>query len=202
MCAELTAGGYACHPPVFLRGMVFDSASNAAIEGSEVLAFDDQATAVTDVAITDAAGNYELDVPVPRDDNGAPVADYVVTLRASAADYQTFPGGLRTALPIASAEAMEVEGGWAIQSALTDIALIALPAGERGRPSISGHVLAGDQSAACSWLPKAPTAGSAPCPTGPGATRSSTCRTATLRSAAYAAGVQLTPQDVTVSGGR
>lgn len=146
VCAELADGGHACHPPVLLRGMVFDSMSEGAIEGALVLAFDDQATAVTDVATTDVGGFYELDVPIPRDGSGAPVGDYIITLRASAADYQTFPGGIRTALPIASSEAGSSDAGWVIESALTDIALIALPAPERGQSTISGQVLAGDLS--------------------------------------------------------
>ncbi len=147
VCAELSAGGYACHPPVLMRGMVFDSETEGGIEGAEVLALDDRATAVTDVAITDAAGIYELEVPVPRDASGVPEMDFIFTLRASAADYQTFPGGIRTALPIASSEASSNTEGWVIESTLTDIALIALPDDQQGLPSISGHVLAGDASA-------------------------------------------------------
>ncbi|MCA9662686.1 MAG: carboxypeptidase regulatory-like domain-containing protein, partial [Myxococcales bacterium] len=89
---------------------------------------------------------YILEVPVPRDSEGTPVPDTRFTLRASAADYQTFPGGLRTALPIASSEAEKLDDGWNIQTAITDIALIGVPIDQQGLPSVSGHVLAGDQS--------------------------------------------------------
>ncbi|WP_437274405.1 hypothetical protein WME90_24465 [Sorangium sp. So ce375] len=145
-CAELVAGGHACYPPVLAQGNVFDSESTSGIEGALVLALDDQATAITDVTTTDAAGNYVLEVPVPRTENGAPIEDVIFTLRASAQDYQPFPGGLRTALPIASSEATSGEDGWTIATALTDIALIALPEDQRGLPSISGSVRADEQS--------------------------------------------------------
>ncbi|XYI02163.1 hypothetical protein ACMHYB_21250 [Sorangium sp. So ce1128] len=145
-CAELVAGGHACYPPVLAKGSVFDSESTSGIEGALVLALDDQATAITDVTTTDAAGNYVLEVPVPRTEDGTPIEDVIFTLRASAQDYQPFPGGLRTALPIASSEATSGDDGWGIETALTDIALIALPDDQRGLPSISGSVLADKQS--------------------------------------------------------
>ncbi len=145
-CAELAAGGHACYPPVLAKGMVFDADTTAGVAGAHVLALDDQATAITDVALTDEAGNYVLDVPVPRNADGSPIQDVIFTLRASAKDYQTFPGGLRTALPIASSEAAPGPGGWIIESALVDIALIPVPADQKGLPSISGSVLAEAES--------------------------------------------------------
>ncbi|WP_437680924.1 hypothetical protein [Sorangium sp. So ce131] len=145
-CAELVAGGHACYPPVLAKGKVFDSGTTAGVEGARVLALDDQASALTDVTITDAAGSYVLEVPVPRAEDGAPIEDLVFTLRASAQDYQPFPGGLRTALPIASSEATSGDEGWSIETTLTDIALIALPEEQRGLPSISGTVLASGSS--------------------------------------------------------
>ena len=136
-CAEVTAG-YKCFPPVLLKGRVFDSATDAGIPDGHVIALDEVATAVTDVAITDMAGNYQLEVPVLRDDMGIPVKNRAFTLRADAQGYQTFPGGLRTALPISTGEAKLVNKVYEIKAALTDIALIALPADQQGLPSISG----------------------------------------------------------------
>jgi hypothetical protein len=147
VCAELVAGGHACYPPVFARGMVFDAASEAAIAGAHVLALDDQATAITGIAISGPDGNYELQVPIPRKEDGAPTDEFAFTLRASAQDYQTFPGGLRTSLPISAGEAASVEKGWDIDVTLTDIALIALPADEKGQASISGKVLSAEGAA-------------------------------------------------------
>lgn len=146
VCAEMVAGGFACYPPVLVRGMVFDSGTTTGVEAAHVLALDDHATAITDVAITDVAGDYLLDVPVQRDEDGSPNPEVIFTLRASARDYQTFPGGLRTALPIKASEAVAGEKGWTIETTLTDIALIKLPADQLGRPSISGEVLADDES--------------------------------------------------------
>src|SRR5262245_15893880 len=45
-CAELQAGGFACYPPVLIKGMVFDSSTTAGIADAQVLALDDLATAV------------------------------------------------------------------------------------------------------------------------------------------------------------
>ncbi len=145
VCAELEQGGYQCHQPLLLTGMVFDATDEAAIEGAHVLALDDQATAVTDVAVSAADGSYELSLAVPRDADGSPVAA-IFTLRSSAQDYQTFPSGLRTALPISTADAGTEDNGWVIQSAVTDIALLPLPEEEQGLMSIAGAVVAGDSS--------------------------------------------------------
>jgi len=145
-CAEMSAGGNKCYPPVLLKGMVFDSQTKGAVKDAQVMALDDQGASVSDVAVTNAEGNYLLAVPVARQDDGTPIANVAFTLRASAADYQTFPGGLRTALPILSSEAKSLDDGWNIQSTLTDIALIGLPMDQKGLPSISGKVVADDMS--------------------------------------------------------
>ena len=201
VCAELLAGGYACYQPVLLKGMVFDATTDAAIEGAHVLALDDLGTAVTDVAVTDVAGNYVLDMPVPRQADGAPSADLDFTLRASAADYQTFPGGLRTALPISTSEAGSAEDGWNIDTTLTDIALIPLPTEEQGRASISGTVVADEGAAGV--LVVAEDAGgsgvSAVSDLAGGYTIFNVPDGAHTVSG-YAAGIQLVPVDVTVAG--
>jgi hypothetical protein len=143
-CAELQAGGHACYAPVMVTGKVFDAQTSAAIEGANVIALDAQGTAITDVGVSDASGNYTLDLPVPREADGAPVADMIFTLRASGSGYQTFPSGLRTALPIKTSEAKAAETpkGWTVQTTLTDVALLALPKEQQGLPSIAGSVVA------------------------------------------------------------
>lgn len=147
VCAEKQSGGFACYPPVIVAGRVFDAVSDAGIADAQVLGLDDTATAITDVAISGTDGAYRLGLPVVRNDDGSPI-DVIFTLRASAQDYQTFPSGLRTSLPIQTGgAAQDMNGDWVIQLPLTDIALIPLPAGEKGRPSISGTVLADDRSA-------------------------------------------------------
>jgi len=200
-CAEHEGGQTMCRLPVNIKGMVFDAATDAGIKAAQIVALDDRATAVTDVAESDAAGNYVLDVPVPRTADGTPITTYIVTLRASARDYQTFPGGIRTALPIRTDAPEKTDTGWVIDNALTDIALIGLPTDQRGRPSISGTVKAGDQSAgvlvvAETGAPGAPAGVSDRggvytvfnVPNGP------------VKVRGYAADVQLTPVDTTVAG--
>lgn len=146
-CAEHESGEYLCRLPVNIKGKVFDAETAAGIKAAQIVALDEQSTALTDVAESDETGNYILDLPVLRMADGTPVTTDIVTLRASARDYQTFPGGLRTALPIHASEMQKTDTGWVIQSALTDIGLIGLPADQRGHASISGTVKAGDMSA-------------------------------------------------------
>jgi len=141
-CAEMQTGDFACYPPVLVKGMVFDSETKSPIVEALVMALDDQGSAASDVAKTDEKGNYVIEVPVPRQMDGAPITNVAFTLRGSANDYQTFPGGLRTALPISSSDVKSMEDGWNLQSTLTDIALIALPKDQQSLPSISGTVLA------------------------------------------------------------
>ncbi len=199
-CAELVAGEHACFPPVILRGKVFDSASAAAIADAHLLALDEVATAVSDVAISAMDGTYDLEVPVPRDDKGAPVATKAFTLRADAQDYLTFPGGLRTALPISSGEAKLTDKQYVIQTALTDVALIALPADQHGLASISGSVLAGDASGGVLVVAEAGGAGKSAISDKKGAYTIFNVPDGGYTVAGYAAGVQLTPKSATVAG--
>jgi hypothetical protein len=100
---------------------------------------------VTDIAISGLEGAYDLRVPVLRQADGTPISTNF-TLRASADGYDTFPGGIRTALPISTTLATEAEGAYLVTGTLTDLALI--PVVDAGpRSSISGVVNAGDSSA-------------------------------------------------------
>ncbi|HTJ81984.1 MAG TPA: carboxypeptidase-like regulatory domain-containing protein [Polyangiaceae bacterium] len=146
VCAEKASGDYACFPPVYVEGRVFDASTDAGIEKAQVLGLDDQATAITDVAISGADGAYKLNLPVARNDDGTPI-EITFTLRSSAQDYLTFPSGLRTSLPIKTTGATTDDtGAYIIKLPLTDISLIPLADADKGRPSISGTVLADDQS--------------------------------------------------------
>lgn len=198
-CAELAAGGNACYPPVILRGMVFDSESADAIAGADVLALDEVASAVTDIAVSAMDGAYDLEVPVPRDDKGAPVATKAFTLRASAQDHLTFPGGLRTALPISSSEAQLVNKQYVIETALTDIALIPLPDDQKGLASISGTVKAGDASGGVLVVAEASGKGISAISDKKGAYTIFNVPDGSYTVAGYAAGVQLTPAPASVA---
>lgn len=141
VCAELKSGGHRCFGAIVLHGMVEDAADHSPIEGARVMAVDEEGAAVTDVAVTDANGNYDLSVPATRDDDGNPV-DSKVTLRSAAQDYQSFPSGSRVALPIDLEGATVMDGRYSVESALTTIDLIALPDGDRSE--ISGSIVALD----------------------------------------------------------
>lgn len=145
-CAERVDGTFACHEPVLLRGTVADAATQNAIAGAHVIALDQNSVAVSDVTISNTDGSYSLAVPVLRDLDGTPVEDVSFTLRSSAADYQPFPSGIRTAIPVLSSEAVDVpdEGVWIIDNTLTQITLLALPTEQQGLATISGSVVTTD----------------------------------------------------------
>ncbi len=151
---------FVCAQPIELRGMVIDALSEEAIEGARVFAQDATAAPVTDVVITDAAGNYTLSVPVPRNEDGSPADGVNFTLNASAADYLQYPAGLRPALPVAI-EPSELMGGDTdgdtdgdgdgpdvVQNATTTIALIPLEGADAGGVTVSGTVVADEGLAA------------------------------------------------------
>lgn len=129
----------ACFDPVVARGSVFDLDTGEPVEGARVVALDINNAPVSAVSITDANGEYELGIPSVRDADGTPMA-LELTLRADASGYQTFPGGLRQALPVDTASAVQEDSGaFVVESSLTDIGLIPVPAGT-GTASITGTI--------------------------------------------------------------
>lgn len=139
-CAELTDGRFACHTPLVFRGRVIDSTDLTGIGGAHVIGLDDESVAITDVAVSAADGAYELEVPAVRDVDGNPIlANY--TLRGSADGYETFPGGIRVALPINTSEAIETASAWVVEGTITDVVLIPLADLTTPRRSISGTVV-------------------------------------------------------------
>jgi hypothetical protein len=184
---------------------VSDSSNNDGIEDAHIIAQDEEGVAVTDVAESDVDGDYRLEIPVLRDDEGAPVSASF-TLRGDAQDYQPFPSGIRVALPIDASLADSVGRHYVIDNALTDISLIPLEAGDRQiiSGSVSGlpHVDGGAVSQVGGILVVA---------SGPeGAFTAITDKSGhytifnvpdgdyTVR--AYAAGIQVDSSDVTVAG--
>jgi hypothetical protein len=147
-CELRTDGLYSCYEPVYLKGKIFDSATESPIEGAHVIAVDKTGAAATDVAITDIDGIYELKVPVEREPDGT-LYEGTYTFRISASDYLPYPHGIRPAIPIDATQASYTEEGrWLLQNASTEIALIALPAEKQGQGSISGSIVinSGDTS--------------------------------------------------------
>lgn len=143
-CAEMQSGGHRCYAPVLLVGTVRDTSDGSAIGGAHVIGIDAEGSAATTVSKTSADGQYELALPVPRDDDGRPL-DVAFTLDGSAQGYQPFPSGVRVALPISTGEAVEQDGRFVVESALTEIGLIPLPGGERH--TISGTIRAAETDA-------------------------------------------------------
>ncbi len=142
-CAPLADDTHQCELPVAFRGTVTDSTTGAAIEGAHVIGVDETPTAVTDVAISEADGSYQLNLPVIRNADGTPMlGDDTYTLRASADGYLTFPSGIRQALPVDSGLAeMTPEEGWFIEGTIADIRLVPVADPAAPRVSISGRVV-------------------------------------------------------------
>lgn len=200
-CADLSTGEKTCLKPVLIRGQVRDSLSGEAVEGAHVIALNELKAAVSDVAISDAEGNYVLEVPVVRADAEGNPVNTPFTLRASAQDYLTFPGGLRQALPINTSEATSTEDGFVVQGTLTDVLLIPLPDAEKGRPSISGKVISDSELAAGVLVvaESSPTSGITAVSDLDGDFTIFNVADGSYTVKGYRAGLQLNPVDVSVS---
>lgn len=144
-CEYTASAETGCFLPVFLIGNVLNLATGAAIPGARVVALDANGSVASTVAITDAEGKYELNVSVQRDAAGVPAAGQSITLRADAVGFQTFPGGVRQALPVDVTQAAQMDhttskaDALVLDTALTDIGLIALESGA-STASIFGKV--------------------------------------------------------------
>lgn len=139
------ARDYVCAAPVEIRGAVLDAITGAAVEGALVSALDETGAPVSDVATTDADGNYVLRVSARRDDEGLITDALKWTLFATAQDYQPFPAGVRPAIPINAVDATEEAGDTdqslrVIDNASTVVGLIMLPADQASGRTISGTV--------------------------------------------------------------
>lgn len=128
VCEVVQDGEPTCFAPVVVRGEVIDLIAGSPVAGANVVALDINGAAVSSVAVSDEAGAYELRIPSTRSADGIPVA-IEMTLRADATGYQTFPSGLRQSLPIDTGIAVDLEGTYVVESALTDIGLFALEGG-------------------------------------------------------------------------
>lgn len=137
VCESVEGGQTGCFAPVMVKGKVVDATHpDQPIAGAHVVARDENGAAIANVAITDASGSFAFAVPAPRDASGAPLASSY-TLRADAAGYDTFPGGLRVALPVDVKTATGSPP--AIENPATTIALYPLDSAS-GLGSISGTV--------------------------------------------------------------
>jgi hypothetical protein len=109
LVCEPQGDAYICAGPVEIHGMVVDALDLAPVAGARVLALDATGAPVSNVAISDADGNYVLPIAVPRDPDGNPDTASTFTLSATALDYQIYPSGLQPAFPVSTADVMEAE---------------------------------------------------------------------------------------------
>lgn len=144
-CAEVSDDGHRCFAKVLVRGSVLDAADLSPLAGAHVIAIDEEGVAATDVVSSSDDGGYTLELPVARAEDGTPL-DATFTLRAAAQDFQTFPGGLRTALPLHTNDAKDSDEAFVIMGTNTDITLIALPGDSANRHVIAGHLGSADGS--------------------------------------------------------
>lgn len=139
VCEEVVDEEPACFDPVVIRGSVFDLSDQAPIERARVVALDPNRAAASSVALSDADGNYQLAIPTPRNKDGSPASPPTLTLRADASGFQTFPSGIRYALPVDTSQPVADDDALVVQSSLTDIGLLALE-GDAGAGVVSGAV--------------------------------------------------------------
>ncbi|MBW2376975.1 MAG: hypothetical protein JRF55_13485 [Deltaproteobacteria bacterium] len=138
VCEEVVGGETGCFAPVVLRGNVFELGNDTGVQGATVVALDANRSPASTVATTGATGDYEIRVSRQRDVDGNPSGGDV-TLRADAAGFQTFPGGIRQALPIDVSAPVDEDGMLVVETAATDVGLIALTSGS-GTNVIFGNV--------------------------------------------------------------
>ena len=134
---EVVGSSSGCFAPVVVSGTVVDPIAPTSIAGARVVALDTNRAPVSTVATSSALGAWKLAVHAARDANGKPVSASI-TLRADAQGYQTFPGGIRTALPIDLSTAALLSGRWVVSGPLTAIQLLPLP--NAGTARIEGTV--------------------------------------------------------------
>jgi hypothetical protein len=140
VCEQTDDGKTGCFAPVMVEGRVVSAADvTHGIAGARVVARDENG-AVTSlgIAVSKEDGGYSLRVPAVRKSDGTPAVPDVL-LRADAASFATFPGGLRVAIPVdVSAPKLE-QGAYRVVNDSTTIALDALAETDLG--SVAGKVL-------------------------------------------------------------
>ena len=143
LVCEVTADdAHVCAVGLEIRGIVLDALDGEPLAGARVTALDEAGRPGGSVAVSDDDGSFAIRVRARRDASGAPLDDDAWTLFATAADYQAFPSGLRTALPVHATEAARDDDAspWVVENPATDVALLPLPDDAAGGRTVSGTV--------------------------------------------------------------
>jgi hypothetical protein len=112
-----------CFASVFVEGKVVRTDDpSTGLEGARVLARDENGASVSDIAVSSNDGSFALRIPAPRKADGSPVLPEMF-LRADAAGFATFPGGLRTAIPVDVSQPTANDSGYHVLNASTTVAL-------------------------------------------------------------------------------
>ncbi|HXU82522.1 MAG TPA: hypothetical protein VN914_14065 [Polyangia bacterium] len=135
ICEEV-GGKPACAAPLVVEGRVSDLAG-AAIPGAIVTAVDANDAPTSGTATSGPDGRYQLRVPAPRAEGGAPLSRQI-KLRAAGAGFDAFPSGLQRALPLELSGAVAREGKLVLAGGATDLMLAP---GQAGLGAIAGRVL-------------------------------------------------------------
>lgn len=193
-CDEVDGADPLCFAPVQVQGKVERSSDATAIAAARVAARDEGGAVIAKVALSAADGTYTLPIPAKRKADGTPVSA-VITLRADAAGYATFPGGIRPALPLDLAAATKAGSAYVLENAATTVELVALSNAAslgtiRGKIQVSGSagtlIVAGNVSGVAD-------------DSGEFAVFNAPAGPVTVRG--YAANLQLSPATVTVVAG-
>lgn len=131
-----------CFKPVQVKGTVTSQADGKPVSGAEVIATDELGIPAGTKATSASDGTYVLPVPSTRSDEKGTVAGRKVLLRASAQDFESFPGSVRVSLPIDTSAATHnpSDGPWLVQGPLTGISLVPVADIKKNRPGIIGSV--------------------------------------------------------------
>ena len=154
VCEPSNSGeAHVCAGPVELRGMVVNALDETPIAGARILALDDTGAPVSDVAISDAEGNYALPISIARDADGNPATALTLTLSGSASDYQLYPSALQPAFPVSTMDVMDAEDDpddetddhvKFIENASTTVGLLPLNDADLGGFTVVGRVAGED----------------------------------------------------------
>jgi hypothetical protein len=142
VCEQVGTTKHSCLAPVSVSGRVYDALDGTALAGATVVGLDSNSAVRTRVVLSGADGHYTLPVSVARKDDGSPATDAIV-LHVAALDHQPFATAPRSALPIDLSTAQASGSTYAVSNAATDVALLPLPAAQRGGATVQGKVSAG-----------------------------------------------------------